>query len=68
MSTEQKAELLRVREANEKAELARKFAASRENYRGIATAKQVKQQIDKIERFLKDPQRLNEALAMKGKS
>lgn len=64
LSTEKKAELLATREKNEKAELARKFAASREDYRGIATAKQIQTQTEKIERFLKDPKRIQQALQL----
>lgn len=64
LSTEKKVELLETRDKNEKAELARKFGASRENYRGIATAKQVKKQTEKIERFLKDPTRIKQALQL----
>lgn len=65
LDTEKKAELLATREKNEKAALAKKFAASRELYRGIATAKQIEKQTEKIERFLKDPLRVKEALRMK---
>lgn len=64
LSTERKAELLTARGKNEKAELARKFAASRENYRGIATSKQIQTQTEKIERFLKDPKRIKNALQL----
>lgn len=65
LDTEKKAELLATREKNEKAALAKKFAASRELYRGIATAKQIQKQTEKLERFLKDPLRVKEALRMK---
>jgi len=65
LDTEKKAELLATREKNEKAALAKSFAASRELYRGIATAKQIQKQTEKIERFLKDPLRVKEALRMK---
>lgn len=64
LSTEKKAELLATREKNEKAALAKKFAASREDYRGIATAKQIQTQTEKIERFLKDPKRIKQALQL----
>lgn len=64
LDTEKKAELLATREKNEKEALAKKFAASRENYRGIATAKQIQTQTEKIERFLKDPARIKQALQL----
>jgi len=65
LSTEQKADLLAARELNEKAELAKKFAASRELYRGSGTAKEIKKQTEKIERFLKDPERVKAAMSLK---
>jgi hypothetical protein len=64
LDVEKKAELLATREKNEKAALAKKFAASREDYRGIATAKQIQTQTEKIERFLKDPKRVKQALQL----
>jgi hypothetical protein len=64
LDIEKKAELLAVREKNEKEALAKKFAASRENYRGIATARQIQTQTEKIERFLKDPKRIKQALQL----
>jgi hypothetical protein len=64
LSNERKAELIATREKDEKEQLAKKFAASREDYRGIATAKQVEQKTEAIERFLKDPKRIREALAL----
>jgi hypothetical protein len=65
LDVEKKAELLATREKNEKAALAKKFSASREDYRGIATAKQIQDRTEKIERFLKDPTRLREAMRLK---
>jgi hypothetical protein len=64
LDAEKKGELIATREKNEKAALAKKFGASRELYRGIATAKQVEKQTEKIERFLKDPQRVKQALQL----
>lgn len=68
LDTEKKAELLATREKNEKAELARKFGASRELYRGVATAKQIQDKTEKIERFLKDPKRVQQALQLTKRS
>jgi hypothetical protein len=68
LDTEKKAELLATRELNEKSALAKKFAASREDYRGIATARQVEKQTEKIERFLKDPKRVKQALQLTKRS
>lgn len=65
LSTEKKAELLETREREAKEELARQFGASRENYRGIATAKQVRCKEEAIERFLRDPKRIKKALQTK---
>lgn len=64
LTNEQKAELIAGRENTEKAKLAKDFAASRELYRGIATAKQVQVQTEKIERFLADPRRVRQALQL----
>lgn len=64
LTTEQKAELIRGRDTAEKAKLAKDFGASRELYRGIATAKQIKTQTEKIERFLDDPLRVKQALQL----
>ena len=64
LDTEKKAELLATRDKNEKAELAKKFGQSRELYRGIATAKQIEKQTEKIERFLKNPKRVQHALQL----
>jgi len=68
LSTEQKAQLIATREKNEKDRLAKQFGASRELYRGIATAKQIQQKEEAIERFLKDPVRIKQALQLKGRT
>lgn len=52
---------LEAKEKAEKEKLAHDFVASRENYRGIATAKQVSTKVEAIERFLKDRKRVTQA-------
>jgi hypothetical protein len=64
LTTEQKREHLEAKEKAEKDALTKSFVASRENYRGIATAKQVQDRVENIERFLSDPQNVNEILQM----
>lgn len=68
LTTEEKADYLIAKDKAEKAALAKSFGASRENYRGIATAKQIKKQTEKIERFLKDPKRVKQALQLTKRS
>lgn len=65
LSTAKKAEFLETREREQRAELARNFARSRENYRGIATSRQVRIKEEAIDRFLRDPKRLKNALMTK---
>jgi hypothetical protein len=64
LTTEEKSKLLFTREEEAKAKLAHDFGASRENYRGIATAKQVQDRTEAIERFLHDPVRVKQALEL----
>jgi hypothetical protein len=64
LTTEEKSVYLENKDKAEKAELAKSFVASRENYRGIATAKQVKDKVEKLERFVNDPVRVQEALRL----
>lgn len=65
LPTEKKAEFLRCREIAHREKLAKDFGASRELYRGIATATQVKKKVEAIERFLADPKRIKNALQTK---
>ena len=64
LTTEEKRKHLEAKEKAEKDALTKSFVASRENYRGIATAKQVQDRVENIERFLSDPQNVNEILQM----
>lgn len=64
LSTAKKAELMTEREKDEKQALAKSFVASRENYRGAATSKQIQDRVEGIERFLSDPENLKEVRAM----
>lgn len=64
LTTEEKITHLESKEKAEKAALAKSFAASRENYRGIATAKQIKDKVEKLERFVNDPGRVQKALRL----
>lgn len=59
LSTEKKAELLTKREKDEKEGTLKAMVASRELYRGIATAKQVQDRSEAIERLLSDPEQMN---------
>lgn len=54
LTTEQKAKHIADREKSEKEELAKKFAKSRENYRGAASTKQVKDRVESLERYMGD--------------
>lgn len=64
LSDERKSELIATREKNEKEHLAKKFGASRELYRGCGTAKLVQLQTEKLERFIKDKRRVQQALKL----
>jgi hypothetical protein len=64
LTTEEKRKHLEDKEAAEKEALTKSFVASRESYRGIATAKQVKDRVENIERYLSDPENVNEILQM----
>lgn len=64
LSTEEKSKYLANKDKSEKAALAKSFADSRENYRGIATSKQIKDKVEKLERFVNDPVRVQKALRM----
>lgn len=55
LSTEKKADLLLAREKEEKESTLKAMAASRELYRGIATAEQIKKREHAIEAFISDP-------------
>jgi hypothetical protein len=68
LTTEQKAAHLEAKEKADKAKLAHDFGASRENYRGIATAKQIQKKEEAIGRFLNDPQRVNKVLQLTKRS
>jgi hypothetical protein len=68
LTTEEKVAYLEAKEKAEKDKLTHDFVASRENYRGIATAKQVQERIENIERFLSDPVNVNEILTMSKRS
>lgn len=68
LTTEQKAEHLQAKEKAEKEALTKSFVASRENYRGIATSKQINDRVENIERFLSDPQNVNQILEMTKRS
>lgn len=64
LTTEKKAELLTTREREEKEQLAKNFAASRDNYRGSATSKQIQDRVEGIERFLSDPTNVQQVREM----
>lgn len=53
-----KIEFLEAKEKAQKESLSKGFAASKENYRGIATAKQVQDKTEALERFIRDPKRV----------
>jgi hypothetical protein len=67
LSVAEKVAYLESKEKAEKAKLAKDFAATRENYRGIATAKQIQDKTEAIERFLKDPKRVRQAMLLRNK-
>ena len=64
LSTEEKGNYLEAKEKAEKEALTKRFVGSRENYRGIATAKQVSDRVEKIERFLSDKHNVQDILNM----
>lgn len=64
LTTEQKATHIEAKEKADKAKLAHDFGASRENYRGIATAKQIQQKTEAIERLLNNPKRMKRILQL----
>ena len=64
LTTEEKRDYLLAKEKAEKQALAKNFVASRENYRGVASAKQVSDRIENIERYISDPENVKQLQAM----
>lgn len=68
LTTAQKAAYLEAKEKADKAKLAHDFGKSLENYRGIATAKQIQKRTEAIGRFLNDPKRVKKVLQLTKRS
>jgi hypothetical protein len=61
LSTQEKADLLAMREKDSKEKLAKSFEDSRKNYKGVATQRQIADKVEKIERFLANPEAVRDA-------